>query len=353
MTATCDTHMFREAAEAPDAVRVQIESNLELMSELGEMLRSLAPRAVVTFARGSSDNAATFARYLIETRTGVLTSSAALSVSSVYTARRDLSGVVVLAISQSGASPDLLASVRTAREAGARVIALVNVTGSPLAQLAHHVVPLRAGSERSVAATKSFITSLAAIAHLVAAWTNDDPLLAGLLGAPEQLAAAWALDWSEVAERLRDVQDLYVIGRGLGLCVAQEAALKLKETCGMHAESFSAAEVRHGPVALVRPGFPVLLFRQSDETRSGIEALAAELAGQGADVTIAGPSSSAGGITSGNDARVLELPAVSSHPAIEPMLLIQAFYRVANALALARGCDPDHPPRLRKVTETV
>jgi glucosamine--fructose-6-phosphate aminotransferase (isomerizing) len=337
------TRMHIEAGQAAQAVRDQLFANSEEMERLGERLRLLAPRAVVTCARGSSDHAATFAKYLIETRLGVLTSSAAPSVSSVYDSRPDLSNSICLAISQSGASPDLLAAVGKAREAGAMVIALVNAKDSPLAQRADHVVPLCAGAETSVAATKSFIASLAAIIHLVACWAEDRELSEEIRKAPRHLERAWSLDWSAAVERLVTATDLFVVGRGMGLGVAQEAALKLKETCGLHAEAVSAAELRHGPMALVRPGFPVLVFSQNDEARAGVELLAAELVGRRADVMIAGSRCQG----------ALHLASEPAHPVIEPMLIAQTFYRMANALSLARGLDPDRPPNLRKVTETV
>src|SRR5258707_980946 len=172
--------MYREAAQAPGAVRQQLQANAQRMARLTERLRQTPPRAVVTCARGSSDHAATFARYLIETRLGLLTSSAAPSVSSVYEAQPDLAGAMVLAISQSGASPDLLAAVSSARAAGAHIVALVNAQDSPLAQLADDLIPLHAGTERSVAGTKSYIASLAAIVHLVPLSSDDAPLAAAL-----------------------------------------------------------------------------------------------------------------------------------------------------------------------------
>jgi glutamine---fructose-6-phosphate transaminase (isomerizing) len=337
------TRMHIEAGQAAQAVRDQLFSNAEEMERLGERLRLLAPRAVVTCARGSSDHAATFAKYLIETRLGVLTSSAAPSVSSVYDTRPDLGNSVCLAISQSGASPDLLAAVGKAREAGALVIALVNAKDSPLAQRADHVVPLCAGVETSVAATKSFIASLAAIIHLVSCWAEDRELSEEIRKAPRHLERAWSLDWSAAVERLKPAANLYVVGRGMGLGVAQEAALKLKETCALHAEAVSAAELRHGPMALVRPGFPVLVFSQNDEARAGVEVLAGELVARKADVMIAGSRCQG----------ALHLASEPAHPVIEPMLIAQTFYRMANALSLARGLDPDRPPNLRKVTETV
>ena len=337
------TRMHIEAGQSAQVVRDQLFSNAQEMERLGERLRLLAPRAVVTCARGSSDHAATFAKYLIETRLGVLTSSAAPSVSSVYDTRPDLTNSVCLAISQSGASPDLLAAVGKAREAGALVVALVNASDSPLAQRADHVVPLCAGAETSVAATKSFIASLAAIIHLVSCWAEDRELSGEIRKAPRHLERAWSLDWTAAIERLKPATDLYVVGRGMGLGVAQEAALKLKETCALHAEAVSAAELRHGPMALVRAGFPVLVFSQNDEARAGVEVLTGELVARRADVMIAGSRC--------QDA--LHLATEPAHPVIEPMLIAQTFYRMANALSLARGLDPDRPPNLRKVTETV
>jgi glutamine---fructose-6-phosphate transaminase (isomerizing) len=337
------SRMSREAAQAPDVVRDQLEMNAERVARIGALLREMKPHAVVTCARGSSDNAATFAKYLIESRAKVLTSSAAPSLSSLYDAQPDLRGVVCLAISQSGKSPDLLASVETAKRGGALVIALCNSTDSPLAALADHLVPLCAGVEMSVAATKSYIVSLSAILHLVATWTADESLLAALLRSPDQLAQAWDLDWSSAVPTLQAATNLYVVGRGFGLGIAQEVALKLKETCGLHAEAFSAAEVKHGPMALVRLGFPVLMLSQNDESRAGIAELASDFVTRGAQVLTAGIEVE----------RALQLPTIAADPAIEPMLMIQSFYRMATALAFARGFNPDKPPHLNKVTETL
>lgn len=340
--ATASTRMFAEAAEAGAAVARQQAAQADLR-RIGALLRERQPRLVMTCARGSSDHAATFAKYAIETRLGVPVASAAPSVASVYQARVRAEGALCIAISQSGRSPDLLATVASVKSAGALVIALVNDTQSPLCELADEVLPLAAGVERSVAATKSFIASLAAIARLVAEWSDDDGYRAGLEALPALLAEAWALDWSAFTEALVDVRDLYVLGRGLGLATAQEAALKLKETSQLHAEAFSSAELRHGPMALVRPGFPLLMFSQRDQTRAAVEQSAAALAEQGARVFLAG----------GKATGATVLPTIGACPLLEPILQIQSFYRAANALALARGLDPDSPPHLAKVTRTL
>ena len=337
------TRLFREAAEAPGVVRAQLAANEPTLRHLAERLRRSPPRAVVTLGRGSSDHAATFARYLIETRLGVMTASAAPSVSSVYDTAPGMQGALCLAISQSGRSPDILAAAQAAREAGALVVAMVNDAASPLAEAAEVTAPLRAGPELSVAASKSYIAALSATVQLVAAWSGDVKLLAALQGLPDLLERAWALDWTAALPALKEAQSLYVLGRGLGFGVAEEAALKLKETCGLHAEAFSAAEVRHGPMALVGPGFPVLAFAQDDETRDGVEAVAAAAAAQGAPVMKAGGRELAG---------VVSLPTEPACAVLEPIAYALSFYRLANALALARGRDPDQPPHLSKITET-
>ena len=337
------TAMFREAAASAAVVETQLKRNMDLAHDLAAELKGRPKKAVVTLARGSSDHSATYARYLIETRLGILTSSAAPSVASLYASGSHLRDTIVLAISQSGQSPDLLSSAEAARTAGAYLVAFVNAENSPLGRLAHCVVPLCAGEESSVAATKSFIASMAAILQLVACWSNERDLVTALELLPSQLKRAWELDWSAGLARFRDVNSLYVLGRGLGLGVAGEAALKFKETCGLHAEAFSAAELQHGPLAIVRKSFPVLVFAQQDETYDGMIRLVRELGAHGAEVTAVGLREPVEGA----------LPFFDAAPATAPLLQIQSFYRMVNALAVDRGLDPDRPRHLSKVTETM
>ena len=337
------SQMAREALQAPQAVARAIDANRVMLRELGAQLRKRSPRVVVTCARGSSDHAATFAKYLIETRTGVITSSAAPSVSSIYESLPAMRDAVLLAISQSGRSPDLLSAVEAAKRGGAFVIALVNAEDSPLAATADAAVPLHAGAELSVAATKSYITALTAVIQLVGEWAEDAELLAALDGAPALLERAAHLDWDAAVQALTPARNLYTVGRGLGFGIAQEAALKFKETCGLHAEAFSSAELRHGPMALVTEGFPVLAFAQDDATRPGLEALAADLSRDGAKVLLAGAQ----------DASAIVLPTLKAHPVLQPVLEIQSFYGMAAKLSVARGFDADRPPHLAKVTRTV
>ena len=333
-----------EAAEAPAMAERQLAALLEPVRELGRTIRKRDPHVVVTCARGSSDHAATFAKYLIETRAGVPVASFAPSTASIYgTDWRRLKGALFLAISQSGRSPDLLLSAEAARSAGALVVAIVNDEESPLAGAAEIVLPMLAGPERSVAATKSFIASLLILGRIAAAWSKDAALEKAIADAPDILRRAGALDWSAALPLLRDSGSLYVLGRGLTLGVAQEAALKLKEICSIHAEAHSAAEVIHGPMAIVGPGLPVLMLVPDDEAGALFAPLARDFAGRGAAVVMTG----------GAEPAALSLPALTGlHPAMAPIAAIQSFYRFAAELSLARGLDPDRPPSLRKVTLT-
>ncbi len=207
------TLMFAEAAEGGDAVARFLDHNRAAIARLGAYLRQHPPRSVTTCARGSSDHAATFGKYLIETLSGVPVSSAALSTSSIYAAPVVAAESLCIAISQSGRSPDLLTAVEAHKRAGAYVVALVNDEDSPLAALADELLALKAGPEKSVAATKSYIVSLAGLAAIAAAWAGDDRLEDALTGLPEQLRAAFALDWSAALPALKDATNLFVIGR--------------------------------------------------------------------------------------------------------------------------------------------
>jgi glutamine---fructose-6-phosphate transaminase (isomerizing) len=339
-----DTLMYREAHETADVVARQFAANEAVVAALAQELRARPPRFIVTCARGSSDHAAAYAKYVFETQLGIVTASVSPSVTSVYAAEQQWQDALFIAISQSGKSPDLLRNAQAAKIAGARVVALVNVEDSPLAALADTVIPLHAGPERSVAATKSYIAALAAVLHLCARWRGDAELGAALQALPEALRAGWDADWSALSEGLVDAHNLFVVGRGFGLGIALEAALKFKETCGLHAEAFSAAEVKHGPMALVGPDFPVLCFAQDDDTLDGTLAVAREFRGRGAQVFVAAPGLQGAGM----------LPVIGGLPALcTPLLIIQSFYRAASELALRRGFNPDVPPHLNKVTETV
>jgi glutamine---fructose-6-phosphate transaminase (isomerizing) len=246
-------------------------------------------------------------------------------------------------ISQSGRSDDLIEAARSARRSGALLAALVNDVKSPLAETCDVVLPLVAGPERAVAATKSFIASLAALLRLASLWSGDESLRAAIDRLPVRLADASKLNWSGAIQALATATSLLVIGRGPTLAIAREVALKLKEVVGLHSEAFSGAEFLHGPVALVGTNYPLLMFVAPDETAPGLRRLAADLRSRGANLLCADP---AGGIPAG-------LPTLPpDHPETDALCLIQSFYKMVAGLAAARHVDPDRPRHLQKITRT-
>lgn len=333
------TLMRTEIDEIPEAIDRLLSDSGDSIREAGAMLRRLDPAFLVTLARGSSDHAASFFKTVCEIRAGIPVASLGPSLASVYAAPLKLRGGAALAISQSGRSPDLVTALGAARKAGAEAIAIINMPDSPLAAAASHAIDLRAGLERSVAATKSFVSSAVASLALLATWQEDAALWDALRALPPLLRDSARADWSAALPALVTAPSLFLLGRGPGFPMAMEAALKLKETCGLHAEAFSSAEVQHGPMALVQAGFPVLAFAQHDASVPGMAETVSRLAAQGGTVFVTGTPT-------------LPLPS-AAEPMLQPLLAITAFYGLAEQLARARGLDPDHPPHLHKVTRTV
>jgi glucosamine--fructose-6-phosphate aminotransferase (isomerizing) len=335
--------MLEEALSAPDMVANQLAADPLSYTRLGQALQDQPPASVLTIARGSSDHAAHYLAYLVMARMGRLVTSLPMSLITLYQSRINCEGLLSLAFSQSGQSPDLIAPTKFFRSGGARTVAFVNSSNSPLAQAAEYVIDLHAGTERSVAATKSYISQLVAGARVVAAWQGDGSLQAALNVLPFSLRQAARQDWSAALPVLHGEDRLFVLGRGTGLAVAMEAALKLKETCGIQAEAFSGAEVKHGPMALVRDGYPLLVFAPRGPAQAGLLAIAEEMRSRGGRVLLAAPAGTPGA----------ELPLISTgSDDLDPISLVQSFYPMAEALARARGYNPDEPLNLAKVTRT-
>ncbi|MFD1252399.1 Glutamine--fructose-6-phosphate aminotransferase [isomerizing] [Devosia equisanguinis] len=341
---TAMTHMRLEIEEIPEVVARFLSASSPVLGEAAARLRTEDPAMVITIARGSSDHASAYLKYAIELTMGLPVASVGPSIASIYGRDLRLSRAVALAISQSGKSPDIVGMAQSARRSGATTLAITNTAGSPLAQSSDFTIELHAGIEKSVAATKTFVTSVVAGLALLAHWSGDVELQRAVAALPERLAGAVACDWSEMIPVLDGHDALYVLGRGPGFAIANEAALKFKETCGIQGESYSAAEVMHGPVSIVNPGYPVLGLAARDAAEKSVADMAHKLAGQGASAFL---TSDLGGA-----ARRLPF-AATGHPITDPLALVVSFYGFVEALARHRGLNPDEPPMLKKVTETL
>jgi glucosamine--fructose-6-phosphate aminotransferase (isomerizing) len=336
------TLMARETAESGAVVARQLAENEAATRRFAETIRANDPPFVATIARGSSDHASLYLKYLIEILAGIPCASLGPSIASLYEAPLRLDGALAIAISQSGRSPDLIALQAAVKRGGALTLALVNDAQSPLAREADWLLPLHAGPERSVAATKSVIAAMAAGVALIARWRGDGDLLRALERLPDALEGAPA-PAADLVALIAQARSAYVVGRGSTHAIAAEAALKLKETCAIHAEAFSSAEVLHGPAGVITPGFPVIAFMPQDSARAGMAETLARLARMGARTIVvdAAPAPEA----------ALTVPA-AAHPLLTPMIMLHRFYGVVEACSRHLGRDPDNPPHLAKVTET-
>jgi glucosamine--fructose-6-phosphate aminotransferase (isomerizing) len=339
-----ETFMRREVNEIPQVVSRFLSESAGTLDAAASRLRAQDPAVVVTVARGSSDHACSYLKYAIELTLGLPVASIGPSIASIYGKDLRLPNAAAIAISQSGKSPDIVGMAESVRRSGATTIAITNTAGSPLAAASDFTVDLHAGLEKSVAATKTFATSVVAGLALIARWSGDADLTRAVEALPENLAKAVACDWSEMITALDGQNALYVLGRGPGFAIANEAALKFKETCGIQGESYSAAEVMHGPVSIVTPGYPVLGLAARDAAEASVADMAHKLAGQGAKAFL----------TSARPGAASALPfAATGHPLTDPLSLIVSFYGFVEALARHRGLNPDEPRLLKKVTETI
>ena len=340
---TTTSLMLQEALSAADCVATQLAQGADRYAALGATLRASTLHSAVTVARGSSDHASGYLAYLIMARMGRLVTSLPMSLITLYKSPLQVRDTLAVSISQSGQSPDVVEPIKYFRAGGATTVALVNDAASPLAEAAEWTMPLHAGKEQSVAATKSFIASLVAGARLVAEWQDDAELKDGIAALPESLGAAARADWSAALEVLAPARNIMVVGRGIGFPLALESALKFKETSSLQAEAFSGAEIKHGPMALIEDGYPLLIFATRGPAQAGLVALADEMRGRGARVLLAAPEDVA--------SRDLLLPTARI-PDLDPIAAVQAFYVMAAQLSKARGLDPDRPRHLSKVTKT-
>jgi glutamine---fructose-6-phosphate transaminase (isomerizing) len=334
------TAMAREIREIPLTTE-RLLAEQDLVASVADRIRRADPRVVVISGRGSSANAGTFLRYLFETRAGLLVSTSAPSVVTTYRQSIDMRNAVFIVVSQSGRSPDLVAGARAARESGALTIAIVNDVTSPVAQACELTLPVGAGPERAVAATKSVVLSMVISGQLVASLTSDQGLSEKLSQLPQRFGDALSCDWSAWSGSFAAARAAFVIGRGFGLGPAREIALKIAETMRLPTLGYSAAEVRHGPLAAASAETPLLVLRQNDGSSAMVDALIADLRARKLNVfSVGDPGATLPWI--GND-----------DPICDAITMLLPAYATIEQAARDRGFDPDNPPNLTKITETL
>ena len=327
--------MAKEAAEAPRVIGNQLRLNHQVCSELGDKIREIKPKFVYIIGRGSSDHAGVFAKYLIEVELGIPVCAAAPSVNSLYGQNVNLKDALVLIISQSGRSPDILAQTKSAKESGAFCVALINDTTSPLSYIADVVLPLSAGKELAVAATKSYLATLSAVLQMVAHWKQEQVLLLALEELPNTLQQVVDSPRQLKRDFVESLAHCVVLGRGFGYAISREIALKLKEVLGIHAEAFSSAEFLHGPVTLVEKKLSIVSIGIDDESATAHQEIVDEVTRRGAILA------------------ELSAGVETIHPRFLALAVLQRFYLDIEGIAVSLGLDPDEPAGLKKVTQTL
>ena len=337
------TKMREEILQIPEAVDRLLATGGPEIAKVATAARALNPAFLLSVARGSSDHASTFLKYASELVLRKPMASVGPSVRSIYGVNLETRGALSISVSQSGKSPDIVQMTQAVRDGGALTVAITNDASSPLARASEMTLPIMAGAELSVAATKTFVTSLVAGLWMIAEVKQDADLVSAIKALPMQLEAATRCDWSAAVEAM-DGRSLFTLGRGPSLAVSNEAALKFKETCRIHAESYSAAEVLHGPVSLVDQGFPVIAFCAADAAEDSVAETADALAQKGAQVFALSDKAKC----------ATALPHIrTGHGLTDPIAAIVSFYGMVECVATRRGIDPDEPRHLAKVTETV
>jgi glucosamine--fructose-6-phosphate aminotransferase (isomerizing) len=344
--------MARDMAEQPAVLRRLLAEGAPAIAEVAAEVARARPRFVLFAARGTSDHAALYAKYLAEIRLGLPAGLASPSTITVYGSRPDLSDVLVVAVSQSGGSPDLVRYVEASRGCGALTVAVTNTPGSPLNRAAALGVDVAAGTELAVAATKTYTAELLALLLLFEGVRAGDgqvrqddlPGLAAVGDLAEQVLADPSAE--SASARYRFANRLVVTGRGYAYPTAREAALKLMETSYLGAQAFSGADLLHGPLAMADPGLPVLAVVGGGPGGRAMADVLARVAERGADLLVVGPEG-----TGEQAAQRIVTPSVDE--AVAPILDILPLQALARHLAVARGDDPDAPRGLRKVTETL
>ncbi len=338
--------MAGEIAEQPAVYRRILTDGRHGIAEVAAAVERRRPRFVLFLARGTSDHAALYAKYLVETRLGLPAGLMSPSTSTVYQSRQKLDGVLLIAISQSGSSPDLVLPAERARSAGAVTVAVTNAPGSPLAEVVEFHIDVMAGQELAVAATKSYTAELLTLYLLIESLAGRDGVDADDLPSRAQIVLEREMELSRIATRYRFAEQILVTSRGYNFPSALETALKIVETTRIPAYGFSAADLMHGPNAMVDRGFPVIAIVPAGGTAGAMRPVLQELAGRAADVLLLGNGDAP-------EMNGLRLDIGSLDPEhLAPLLTILPMQQFALHLARQRGFDPDRPEGLHKVTRT-
>lgn len=341
--------MRDEIQQQPAVLTNLVSQERQTVEDIADRIRSRDICYVVIAARGSSDNAARYGKYLFGSLLGLQVALATPSLFTLYHRPPDFQGACVIGISQSGQSEDVVSVLREGRRQGVPTLGITNHPDSPLAQHSDHVLNLRAGDEKAVAATKTYTAQLVALAMLATAWLEDGIRQQELAFIPDALEATLRLE-QEIEDAVGTYVDAthgVVVGRGYNYSTAFEIALKLKETCNLAVEPFSPADFLHGPIALVKSGYPAIVVAPSGAAFDNLLSFSRELRDKGASLLVVSDRSAALELAD----VPLELP-VSVPEWLSPVVCVVPGQMLALHLALARGLDPDQPPALKKITIT-
>ncbi|MFD4877346.1 SIS domain-containing protein [Streptomyces sp. NPDC058420] len=339
--------MAREMAEQPAVLRRILDEGAPRIRQVAQEVAARTPRFVLLTARGTSDNAALYAKYLLEIRLGLPCGLTSMSTTTAYGAHPDLTDVLVVTVSQSGGSPDLVASTRAAREAGAITVAVTNNPDSPLAAVSEYHVDIMAGPEKALPATKTYTASLLALYLFVEGLRGGDGAAAKPLPDLAEQLLARQDEVRTLASRYRFAERMVITSRGYGYPTAKEAALKLMETSYIPALAYSGADLLHGPLAMVDNVSPVIAVVTDGKGGAALQPVLDRLRGRGADLVVIGP---AGQVEQASAGFVLPVEGVPEE--LQPVLEILPLQLLAYEVTIARGQDPDAPRALAKVTET-
>lgn len=339
--------MSGEMAEQPAMLRRILDDGAPAIRAVAAEIAARTPRFVLLTARGTSDNAALYAKYLIEITLGLPCGLASMSTTTAYGAKPDLRDVLVITVSQSGGSPDLVASTRAAREAGAVTLAVTNNPDSPLAAVSEYHVDILAGPEKALPATKTYTASLLSLYLFVEGLRGGDGAAAAILPELAEAVLARKDEVKALASRYRFAERMVITSRGYGYPTAKEAALKLMETSYIPALSYSGADLLHGPLAMVDNISPVIAVVTDGRGGEALQPVLDRLRGRGADLFVVGPKAQVAAASAG-----FVLPTAGVAEELQPILEILPLQMLAYEVTIARGQDPDAPRALAKVTET-